>query len=372
MKIKITSFFEEHCTKALSKKICCLALCGVMALSLVGCGGPSISERNQETYDLESGETYFSSYQSHFSDDDLHNLPDSIETINLDYALYLSDLSDLPDICPNLKRLTLDNCPSIDDISFIYRLPNLEYLSLNDCAHVTPELVKYLESRGIEHNITQADLDAAAKVDEIISEIITDDMTDEEKIQAITYYVIDNYKYRITKVSESNTEPLESMFENKGGVCASYAYLTNVLLRKAGITSYEIVSASHGWNLIELDGKYYYLDATNIKQPLFPSKLLLKYFNVGFCYMTDPRANGMAATDDFDDTSKVIIPQSLIEDIERGESEKNLWEKYGNSIPARIIEMIVIMVAISGGIKLASVAVENARYRRSSRRRRRR
>ena len=105
MKIKITSFFEEHCTKALSKKICCLALCGVMALSLVGCGGPSISERNQETYELESGETYFSSYQSHFSDDDLHNLPDSIETINLDYAVYLSDLSDLTDICPNLNIL---------------------------------------------------------------------------------------------------------------------------------------------------------------------------------------------------------------------------------------------------------------------------
>ena len=372
MKIKLTSFFEEHCTKTLSKKICCLALCGVMALSLVGCGGPSISERNQETYDVESGETYFSSYQSHFSDEDLRRLPESIETINLDYALYLSDLSDLPDICPNLKRLTLDNCPSIDDISFIYRLPNLEYLSLNDCAYVTPELVEYLESRGIEHNITQDDLDAAAKVDEIIDEIITDDMTDEEKIQAITFYVIDNYKYRITKSMESNTEPLESMFENKGGVCASYAYLTNVLLRKAGITSYEIVSESHGWNIIELDGKYYYLDATNIKQIPLISKYVLKYFNVGFYYMQDPDANMWSAMDDYDDTDKVIIPQSLIEDIERGESEKNIWEKYGNSMPARIIEIVLIIAAISGGFKLASTAIENAKYRKYSRRRRRR
>ena len=58
------------------------------------------------------------------------------------------------------------------------------------------------------------------------------DMTDEEKIQAITFYVIDNYSYKMSKVFESNAEPLESMLDNKGGVCASYAYLTNVLLRK--------------------------------------------------------------------------------------------------------------------------------------------
>lgn len=371
MKVKITNIFPENVRKTIGKRVAVIAISGVLALNLVCCGGPSISERNAETYDFEPGQTYFSSYQSHFSDDDVSRLPESIETISLDYALYLSDLSELPDLCPNLKRLTLDNCPSLDDISFIYRLPNLEYLSLNDCAFVTPELIQYLDEVGIEHNITQSDLDAAMKTDQIIDEIITEDMTDEEKIQAITFYVIDNYKYRVTKVMESNEEPLESMFENKGGVCASYAYLTNVLLRKAGIASYEIVSESHGWNLIELDGKYYYLDATNIKQVPIICKYVLKYFNVGFYYMQDPDANMWSAMEDYHDTDKVIIPQSLIEDIERGESEKNIWEKYGNSMPSRLIEIALMMAAIGGGFKLASTIKENASYRRSRKRRRR-
>ena len=39
------------------------------------------------------------------------------------------------------------------------------------------------------------------------------------------------------------------------GVCAGIAYTTNVLLRKAGIESYELISNDHGWNLIDLDGK---------------------------------------------------------------------------------------------------------------------
>ena len=79
-------------------------------------------------------------------------------------------------------------------------------------------------------------------------------------------------RYNSTKVIEYdiirgdipvNSVDAYYMLDNKGGVCASYAYLTNVLLRKAGIESYEITSDSHAWNVIELDGKYYYLDGIN-------------------------------------------------------------------------------------------------------------
>ena len=87
--------------------------------------------------------------------------------------------------------------------------------------------------------------------------------------------------------------------------------------------------------------------------------------------MQDPDANMWSAMEDYHDTDKVIIPQSLIEDIERGESEKNIWEKYGNSMPARLIEIALMMATIVGGFKLASTIKENASYRRSRKRRRR-
>ena len=118
MKVKITSIFPENVRKTIGKKIATLALTGVLVLSLAGCFGPSIAERNAEKYDFTEGQTSFSTYYSHFSEDDLERLPETIESLSIDYAFYLSDLSELPEICPNLKRLTLDNCPSIDDISF--------------------------------------------------------------------------------------------------------------------------------------------------------------------------------------------------------------------------------------------------------------
>ena len=368
--IRITSYYSERIA-SIFKKGSCVLCAALLCVSLSGCG-PTIAERNDTSaYVVEYGqETYGSSYSA-ISDDDLSKFPSTIEELYFDNCNYISDLSMLPSVCPNLKRLTLNNCPSINSLDFLFEFDNLEYVEVNDCAFLDRALLADLEGVGIEVNVSEGDLDAADKVNEILGEIITDDMTDEEKIQAITFYVIDNYKYRFTKVMESNEEPLESMIENKGGVCASYAYMMNVLLRKAGIESYEIVSKSHGWNLIKLDEKYYYLDATNIKQIPILSKYLIKYGNVGLYYMTDPRATSFSAMNDFDDTNKVVIPQSLIEDIEAGQNEKNIWEKYGNSVPARVIELAFIIAIISGGCKLVSTIKDNISYGRRRRRRRR-
>lgn len=370
--IRITNFNKDKVLKILKKGICTISLTAVMATTFTGCFGPSINEKNNANYNLPDGETYFSSIQEDFCDDDFYDLPETIETIDIKYNYYISDLSDLPTLFPNLKKLVIDNCPSIDDLSFLYEIPNLEEVSLKNCAFITEDLIKNLINKGIKVNASLNDLEAAKKVDNIIKEIITDDMTDEEKIQAITIYVIDNYKYKITKFLESNDEPLTSMFENKGGVCASYAYLVNVLLRKAGIESYEIISDIHAWNVIQLDGKFYYLDATNIDQIPILSKFMLKQFNVGLYYMTDPKATSFSAMNDYDNVEKVLIPDSLIEDIKAGQSEKNIFEKYGNSVPARVIEILIIVLSINLGFKMAGLIGDNLHYKKRRRRRRRR
>lgn len=369
-KVKITSYYPERIIQKLKKGICLVTLTAILAASLTGCGG-DITEGNNYDYSYSQSQTSVSISYGDFCDEDVQSLPSSLEDLYLYFCTYISDLSLLPKICPNIRELSIDNCPSICDLSFIYELHNLESLTLNNCAYITPELIQYLDSMGIEHNLGDY-LVSAEKVDEIISEIITEDMNDEEKIQVISLYVIKNYKYKISKVSESNEEPLKSMFENEGGVCASYAYLTNVLLRKAGVTSYEIVNNSHAWNLIELDGKYYYLDPTNLNQIPIVSKLLIDKFGIGLFYMTDPKATSFSAMSDYDNTDKVLIPDSLIEDIKAGEDEKTLYEKYGNSVPARVIELLIICVALGLGIKGIGAIKESARRRKNRKRNRRR
>ncbi len=356
------------------KLLRCIAT-GLVIVSLVpmltGCGKTT---QNDVTYDPQIGYVYFDeearskdyisigSEMTNTGLEELAEFGENVREVYIDYGFNIDDLSALVRYCPNIEIIHISYAPSISDLSFIYSLPNLKKVDLKENGFVTPELVEYLDRCGIEHNITNKDLEHAAELDKIIDEIITEDMTDEEKIQAITYYVINNYHYKITKVGESNDRPLSSTLENGGGVCASYAYLTNVLLRKAGINSYEVVTENkllgHAWNLVEVDGKYYYLDATNIKQIPFISKLVLKYFNVGFFYMTDPKATGLSPMVDFDKVEKISIPPEMIEDIERGESEKNIFEKYGNSVPARIIEIVLAITAVTVGISLTTKGIE--------------
>ena len=68
--------------------------------------------------------------------------------------------------------------------------------------------------------------------------------------------------------------------------------------------------------------------------------------------MTDPRATSLTPMKDFDNVKKIVIPDELIEDIERGESTKSLMEKYGNSVPARFIEMLVVLLGVTLGTVL--------------------
>ena len=362
---------EEDVHNRLGYKILRTGLTGLMVLSIVpfivGCGKKKESDiSNPQQTRIE----YFNENERNssviiidadFTNEGLDELQDfgsQVKEVYIDYALNVDDLSKLADYCPNIEKLHISYSPSITDLSFIYSLQNLNQLDITENGYITPELVEYLNSKGIQHNITQADLENVEEIDRIISEIITDDMTDEEKIQAITYYVMDNYHYNILNEDASNDNPLSSVLKDHEGVCASYAYLTNILLRKAGISSYEVFGykgiRGHAWNLIELDGKYYYLDMTNINQIPFISKMVLEKFNIGFFYMTDPKDTFLSPMVNFDEIEKISIPEEMIEDIERGESRKTIIEKYGNSVPARIIEIMILTASITIGFTLAA------------------
>ena len=109
-------------------------------------------------------------------------------------------------------------------------------------------------------------------------------------------------------------------------MCASYAYLTNILLNKAGIKSFEITNDRHGWNIIKLDNKYYYIDTTNMDDSDFYN-FLLKVLNISKYYIIDTEATLTTPMSSPSDET-TIIPLSLIEDIKAGRNDKDLIEKY--------------------------------------------
>lgn len=95
-------------------------------------------------------------------------------------------------------------------------------------------------------------------------------MSDFDKVEAITKFVINSMSYDKETLNEEKTpeqirklwgENLEYALEGHG-ICTGYAKLANALLHEAGLESYFQIAPEHVLNLVVVDGKPYWLDCT--------------------------------------------------------------------------------------------------------------
>lgn len=264
---------------------------------------------------------------SSITDGFIKYLPESLEYLALPYCNYVSNLDGIAEKCPNLKELYINNLANLEDYDFIYDLPNLETVEFGDGIGATDELLNYLKENNIETDLTERSIANTDKLNKIIEEIIVPSMNDREKIQAVCLYVLDNVKYDIDTVMRSNDVPIDCVLDDGRGVCESYAYFTNALLKRAGINSYSVANDGHAWNLVELDGEYYYIDNTATDDSFFYKKIL-EMLNISGNYMVDTNSIILSGMSKYDD-AKVDIPIELIEEIKAGNSNKGIIEKYG-------------------------------------------
>ncbi len=284
---------------------------------------------------------------SDITDEDLLKLPDNIDHLELEHCYFLHNLDKLPELCPNIKVLRICHCPSVIDLSFIYNLPNLELLELDECPGVSQELKDYLVSHNISNNISKEDIESANRINEIYNQIIKEDMTDEEKIKAITLYMIDNYEYDEEYTIEANLNPLALMTTDSKTVCAGYAYLADVLLCKANINSYYVVDHDHAWNMIECDDKYYYLDITTLDNSDY--KRDIEKFDSAPFYLSSPdKTTGSTMTPYNAGDNKIIMPKEFVADIEAGEDLKTLKEKYGGDFTVYWLKIFIPILTVLG------------------------
>lgn len=114
------------------------------------------------------------------------------------------------------------------------------------------------------------DSDAAIeKADEIIKEVIKPGMTDYDKEWALYKYLIDHTVYDYETFNNTGRKKMlsytaEGALVHGLAVCQGYSNALRLLLDKVGIESIIISSAkmNHAWNIVELDGKSYHVDAT--------------------------------------------------------------------------------------------------------------
>ncbi len=103
----------------------------------------------------------------------------------------------------------------------------------------------------------------------IVNQIITPNMTDEQKVKAIHDYLIYNANY-YNNGDYSNAERwaygAEGVLLHHEGVCASYADAFLFLANCAGLDCDYCVGDcegdNHAWNSVKVDGEWYYIDCT--------------------------------------------------------------------------------------------------------------
>ena len=118
------------------------------------------------------------------------------------------------------------------------------------------------------HRTTQAQEKAVdAKVNQILQELNVDGKTDVEKVYAIYDYMINHIRYDYKNLDDATYmqkyTAYAALVENTS-VCMGYALAFYRLALACGVDARYILSdpMEHAWDIVRVDGQYYYLDAT--------------------------------------------------------------------------------------------------------------
>ena len=107
---------------------------------------------------------------------------------------------------------------------------------------------------------------ALDEIEQSLSECMKEVPLNEDEYSTVKYlyeYLIDNTEY---DKDADNNQNIRSVFLGGRSVCQGYAKAMQYMLQKVGIQSLLVTGYTgterHAWNLVRVNGKYYYLDPT--------------------------------------------------------------------------------------------------------------
>lgn len=113
-----------------------------------------------------------------------------------------------------------------------------------------------------------------SKTEEIINSLNLNNLSEYEKAAKINEWIYNNVKYDYNVVDYLPFTPYNALVSGKA-VCQGFSTLTYLLATKAGLNTHIIRSDNHSWNVVEIDGKWYYWDTTLNHSAKNPNKYFL-------------------------------------------------------------------------------------------------
>lgn len=126
-------------------------------------------------------------------------------------------------------------------------------------------------------HVALADKEVKSKVDEVISQIITEDMSEYEKVKAVHDYMVlhcayDEEHYETDTIPEESFSPRGVLLKGSA-VCEGYAAAFKAFMDELQIPCQLITGTAsssgdfsgpvnHAWNIVQIDGIWYQIDTT--------------------------------------------------------------------------------------------------------------
>lgn len=155
------------------------------------------------------------------------------------------------------RAFELDDKNTSSDFDYMHYVHSATHVNMRGVYRVyTVEYeFDYLESREQTQEVDR-------KIAKVIKNKISDTMSDYEKIKIIHDYIIDNVDY---DTSIKQNSPYYALVEGRSA-CQGYATLLYKMATEVGIPCRVITGTAqgglHAWNIVELDGEWYNIDAT--------------------------------------------------------------------------------------------------------------
>lgn len=178
----------------------------------------------------------------------------------------VKDLSVIGNNCNNINYKDLCFLDKIDvDVT--------DYSPYDTAIFFTKEDQDYLAINGVEVNVGNKVQEIDKKLEEINKSIdIKETDSDREKYEKIVIYIIKKLHYPKNPENLSGYYEggnLYSALEGDGeAICGNYSSLVQALCVRNNIETYTVISNDHVWNIVNIDGVYYYSDITNMDYQL--------------------------------------------------------------------------------------------------------
>lgn len=171
--------------------------------------------------------------------------------------------------CEHLKNISLSDL-DISMVNSVYNCP--EFMAINnrnafdaETGDFNKDLNEFIFNNfnGVD-DVGFVNLYIQAQANKITDEIISDNMSDIEKIKVIHDWVCNNtvYDYTDEQIYNRKNHNDASVLMNDSTVCEGYAKIVNILYNAAGIESYYISGVGHAWNIVKAGNDYFHIDAT--------------------------------------------------------------------------------------------------------------